>query len=259
MIESSGDNFTTTTFYKKTYTGLLTSFFSFTPFKYKVGLAKTLIDRAYKINSSIQKFNENLDKIKIFLQRNGFPSVFINKCVKNYLQQRESPRSNDDVTNESDSRFYKLPYIGSFSSVIRKRLNKLISRCCTDEVKIKIIFTPFKIESCFSLKDKANVSLKSLVVYRFKCANCNASYIGETSRHLSTRIDEHLSKDKNSHIFKHLLSSQECKDLCNTDSFVVLDSAPTKYQLKIKEGLYIAWEKPSLNKQLNCVKISLLC
>ena len=37
-------------FEKKTYTGLLTNYFSFTPFQYKLGLIKTLIDRAYKIN-----------------------------------------------------------------------------------------------------------------------------------------------------------------------------------------------------------------
>ena len=28
-------------------------------------------------------------------------------------------------------------------------------------------------------------------------------YVGETSRHLSTRIKEHLGSDKNTHIFKH--------------------------------------------------------
>ena len=27
--------------------------------------------------------------------------------------------------------------------------------------------------------------------------------------------------------------------------------APTHFQIKIKEGMYIDWEKPNLNKQLN--------
>ena len=38
----------TSVFRKKTYTGLLTNYFSFTPFQYKLGLIKTFIDRAYK-------------------------------------------------------------------------------------------------------------------------------------------------------------------------------------------------------------------
>ncbi|CAH3032766.1 unnamed protein product [Porites lobata] len=40
----------TSVFRKKTYTGLLTNYFSFTPFQYKLGLIKTLINGAYKIN-----------------------------------------------------------------------------------------------------------------------------------------------------------------------------------------------------------------
>ena len=39
--------------------------------------------------------------------------------------------------------------------------------------------------------------------------------------------------------------------------FSVLDSTETEYQLKLKEGLYIAWENPSLNVQVKCERFSL--
>ena len=42
-------------------TGLLTNYFSFTPFKYKLGLIKTLIDRAYKINNTTQRPLRNFE------------------------------------------------------------------------------------------------------------------------------------------------------------------------------------------------------
>ena len=32
-----------------------------------------------------------------------------------------------------------------------------------------------------------------------------------------------------------------------------LDSAITKYQTKLKEGMYINWEKPNLNKKTICL------
>ena len=67
----------------------------------------------------------------------------------------------------------------------------------------------------------------------------NACYIGETGRHFSTRVREHLSSDKSSHIFKHLLSSERCRQACSTDCFEILDSAPTKFQLKLKEAMHI--------------------
>ena len=35
-------------FHKKTLTGLLTNYFSFTSFSYKMGLVRTLVDRVYK-------------------------------------------------------------------------------------------------------------------------------------------------------------------------------------------------------------------
>ena len=44
--------FLTIVYRKKTFTGLLTNYFSFTSYSYKVGLIRTLVDRAYKINNT---------------------------------------------------------------------------------------------------------------------------------------------------------------------------------------------------------------
>ena len=75
--------------------------------------------------------------------------------------------------------------------------------------------------------------------------------------HLSTRVREHLFSNKNSHIYKHLKSSSACRGACNENCSAVLDSANTAYKLRIKEALYIMWEVPNLNKQLNHYNISL--
>ena len=84
----------------------------------------------------------------------------------------------------------------------------------------------------FSTKDNIPKCLKSNVVYKFICANCNVSYVGETTRHLTTRITEHLKLDKQSHIFKHINNSEDCKRKCDDYCFSVLDSASSKYHLK---------------------------
>ena len=38
----------------------------------------------------------------------------------------------------------------------------------------------------------------------------------------------------------------------------VLDSTTTKYQTNFKEGMYIDWEKPNLNKRTNHLSTTLL-
>ena len=94
------------------------------------------------------------------------------------------------------------------------------------EVKY-LAFSSFKIcSTCvFSVKDPIPLDLCSRVVYKFSCAGCNACYIGETSGHISTHIREHLSRDRNSHIYQHLQQSQACRGLANNNCFSIVDCA----------------------------------
>ena len=67
--------------------------------------------------------------------------------------------------------------------------------------------------------------LKSLLVYKFTCASCSSSYIGETCRHFKTRFEEHIIKDNKSHMFKHLHSTMTCFDSYNSFSFKITNKA----------------------------------
>ena len=133
----------------------------------------------------------------------------------------------------------------------------MLAKKYCNNLNIKLAFSSFKIKNLLAVKHRVNKSLRSCVVYKFTCAECNSIYIGETSRHLSTRLREHLFTDKNSHIFKHFKTSTPCKNLCCENCFKVLDSASTYHNLKIKEALHIMWERPNLNKQLQHYNISL--
>ena len=82
-------------------------------------------------------------------------------------------------------------------------------------------------------------------------------YVGETSRHLSTRVCEHLFSDKTCHVYKHLKGSSACREPCDEKRFTVLDTAYTANKLKTKEALHIMWEGPNLIKQLHHYTISL--
>ena len=112
----------------------------------------------------------------------------------------------------------------------------------------------------FSAKDKDEDAHKSHVVYRFTCnnPNCNIRYIGETTRHLTTRINEHLHTDLKSHVYQHLNTSQQCKHSCNQSCFAIIDSANSLFALKLKEAMLVKWERPQLNVQKKSVQISIM-
>ena len=110
----------------------------------------------------------------------------------------------------------------------------------------------------FSTKGKVPYGLKSYVIYNFLCAGCNASYVGEIYRHISTRTHEHLETDKSSNIYRQLIKNPQCRSIFDENCFLILDTARTKYTLKLKEGMYKKWLKPSPNKQVKCIFLSII-
>ena len=80
-------NLITSVYRTKTFTGLLTNFFSFTSFSYRLGLIRTLLDRAYKINSTFLGFNEEVEKLSYMLKKNQFPEGLINSVVNKHLDK----------------------------------------------------------------------------------------------------------------------------------------------------------------------------
>ena len=75
LIKNEGNRFSTSVYLKKTSIGLFTQFNSFTPMSYKIGLARCVIHRAFKINSSYITFHKESEIVKILLQKNMYPKI----------------------------------------------------------------------------------------------------------------------------------------------------------------------------------------
>ena len=90
------------------------------------------------------------------------------------------------------------PYIGPFSVFTQKRVRQFAKRY-GNNIDVKLIFSSLKMGNIFYVKDPIPRGLRTCVVYKFLCAGRNAYYVGETSRHLSTRVREHLVSDRTSH------------------------------------------------------------
>ena len=122
--------------------------------------------------------------------------LLVNTSVRKKRGKRERWRQK---TGALGTHYYKLPFVGLFSSIAQCRISRLTQHFCKN-LDIKLVFTPYKIKNLFRVKDAIPKTLRSRVVYKFSCAGCSACYVGETNRHLATCVREHLTSDKNSHI-----------------------------------------------------------
>ena len=218
----NNQNITLQTYHKSTSTGRLLNFKSFTSLSYKISFIKCLIDRSFKICNSWKSFHNDIENIKSNLIKNAYPPFLIDKVIKKYLDYKFSSNQNQ-LKDKSDVHYFKLPYIGNLSHHIKNKLSKLCKEFCKENFNIKLVFSSFKIKNYFSYKNPIPNNLKSFPVYKFTCAICSSSYTGETCHHFKTRIKEHMKRNNNSHIFKHLHSTAACFDSYNSLCFKIIE------------------------------------
>ena len=90
---------------------------------------------------------------------------------------------------------------------------------------------------------------------KFSCLrDADRSYIGQTKRHLVTRVGEHVElqkTDPKSEIKTHIYNCAAChNNFLGLDNFEILKRCRNNYDTKICEALRIRQFKPKLNKQL---------
>ena len=155
------------------------------------------------------------------------------------------------------SRLIALRKHSLLSTFTKCTLHTLVKRHCNKNNEIKVVFSSFNIKNVTHVKDSIPRLLHSNVIHKCICVGCKSVYVGETSRHLSTRVHEHPHSDKNSQIYKHPKSSDKRRMSCGDTCFTGLDTASTYNHRESKGALHIKLEKPLLNKQVKHLDISL--
>ena len=103
---------------------------------------------------------------RLSLSKSSYPLNFIDSCIKSFLNKLYTPKV---VVPNVPKRnvFVKLPFLGSTSFQIRKKLQKLFSDKLTS-CNLKIVFTsPVRVKSFFTFKDKLPKMLLSGLVYKY--------------------------------------------------------------------------------------------
>ena len=127
---------------------------------------------------------------------------------------------------------------------------------CYPQVTLKVVFrSTNSIAKYFNNKDKVPRELLGGVIYKYECVCRSATYIGKCSRHLQTRIFEHLGRSPRTgnYLIKPLFSAirEHCENSdhrMERDNFSVLGSSTSDRDLIIMEALFHHHWKPNLGR-----------
>ena len=116
-----------TSFYRKlTFSEVFTNYESFISTYQKKGHLPTLLHRSFSICCDLKTFHFEIDHMKTILIKNNYPLNFVDSCIKSFLNKLYTPKV---VIPNVPKRnvFVKLPFFGSTSFQIRKKLQKLFN------------------------------------------------------------------------------------------------------------------------------------
>ncbi|XP_071573819.1 uncharacterized protein [Temnothorax nylanderi] len=200
----NGNTLLTNWYRKQTFSGRYTNFYSNHPLKYKLNTITSLVDRAILLSDK-RFHSNNIKTVKDILNNNNFPKQIIKKHILkrlHLLKTRDTPHniSTDGKTDFDLRKCMPLPYIKGLS----ENINYTLSKC-----HITPLFTiPKKLDCLIKRgKDKIDDLKQTEIVYKITCKDCNAIYIGQTKRHLCTRLKEH-QKDIKKPAGKHSVVSE---------------------------------------------------
>ena len=189
ILHDPDGRLSSTWYCKKTDTGLLMNFHALAPVKYKRSVVTGIIHRIFRACSSWRLIHESFEKAKKVLENNQYPPSFYEPIFKKTLNDIITKHEERQEENEEDEELEKtmvfLQYRGKLTERFEHALKKIEAPC-------KIIMTLRKLKTVLpSLKSPVEKGLKSGVVYEICCSRCNSRYVGQSSRHLTTRIKEH--------------------------------------------------------------------
>ena len=164
------------------------NYHSLVPNKYKRSVVIGVVYRIFYACSTWLNFHTSLQKTKDILRNNQYLESFYDPIIKRTINKLIEPIDKPSKEEKDDEKKLKtifIQYRGKLTEKFVSSLNKIQAPC-------KMILTIRKTKSVLpSLKTTVEKSLKSGIVYKITCPRCSSCYVGQTTRHLLSRIREH--------------------------------------------------------------------
>ncbi|KAA3671515.1 uncharacterized protein DEA37_0001512 [Paragonimus westermani] len=151
---------------KPTQSGRYLNFNSSHPIGVKRAVIKSLVNTANKICTTQLSRTTEISHIKEMLAANHYPNAFIENTIKRMSTKEETKKTRTFKST------VQISYREQTSEKIRSALWTVFR---LDDTLQRLVTLP---------KDPISMGDQTDCVYEIKCGDCNASYIGETSRQL---------------------------------------------------------------------------
>lgn len=194
---------------------------------------------------------KNISLLKQILLQNGYPSNLINKLLFSCAEDLSRPFQHVSLPPPNNVGFIVLPYIRNLTPKLTSLFKDKTRIAHKTILTIKSVFTNVK----FRIPDK----LKSDIIYKIPCKDCNMIYIGQTSQTLHSRIISHKSDCRNdnkqlsSALTQHVHSTKHDIDY---DSANILDSEHNYNKRLFLEMCNIQTSPNTMNKRTDTSNLS---
>lgn len=246
LIRQEDGSIKTDWYHKETWSGRYLNYNSSLPKIYKTNTISILSQKILQLSHpSFQ--GKNFQLLKNVLRENSYPSTIVNTIIEQHKNTGSNNRTNtnDVLTTEEKPRRYSFPYI---NGMFEKLKHVFLKR------EIQIVGKPTNQlgPMVFSkLKDTIPKDMKSGLVYKLNCEDCDETYIGETKQYLSKRLYDHkyhikIGDSKHSGAVNHATSLNHKIDFNN---FNILTIENNTAKRKILETINIKKYKSSMNTQ----------
>ena len=227
-----------TVYRKPTHTDRYLDFSSHHPLAHKIAVVKTLRGRAEAISSSVVHKDDEVRHVRRALGVNGYPRG----VVERYSDTTRAARRDSQTTRGPP---ITLPYVRGVSEAVRRILTPL---------GVKVTFRPNTTlkQLLVRPKDQAPDRERANVVYQVPCANCPATYVGQTGRHLHQRLREHRRAVESGDCANSALAEHAwgCHHPVDWDRVRVLDCHPHLHQRLTLESVHIRSQSQPVNRDL---------
>ena len=242
LLKRNGKNFDVSIYRKPTHSDLYLNCESSHPECIKRSLIRTLFGRIEKICTTSKNKKYESNRLTEVLQKNGYNKNTIQRFRKPPLTSSNSTEPTATVT---------VPYIPGSSEALRRLLRKFNLR------------TAFRIDNTLGRmlnknKDKLDKQNCTNLVYQIPCKDCPAVYIGQTSRQLQVRLQEHKRCQKRK------VNNQQALMKLHQDSAIALHALAEGHDIDfdstkiIQHGFHthaerLAAEALHINMNDNCI------